>query len=514
MADNQDRQPIWCNLITDDNLIVILNSKDIKQLKKAVDDSHQPRITAFQDLMNVNKQGEVNMEFISNFKFLFDVDVKCLCDDLVVKVGQAGLNTIFYIGTEFARGATGIALLMCAREKDCRWILKGSPKSVLNEYISVRIVPPIASNRGNCNLWAIEDYNKSISDAFVVAGSGGFQNQTCLHIALNEILKDNLNYVYQYDAFYCSGTGIGYNITEFAKYGDMSDFLNKHNKEPITDDFMIDMLQQLFVPLFYLKQDAYQFNHSDLKSRNVFVGVDSEGKPIYKLADFDKSAIFWNGIRFYNNDYDFERFDFVKNILPNLVTETDEYYNFNVIKMGIGVGWVKDESDLVGNHMQLYTMHNRTPTFMSYDFYTFLLSLMLEPNIYKFAVNHPESVFVKIWNNLWTYPNELDLINRLTKDAYEQVGLELKVKLSYIKNLIGFYGFNLRKDVSFIKELLELKIPDVECKKRNTLLKISQDGHICVNKCRKSEGWTSYTYCNTNKYSKLGTYHDWDYCNP
>ena len=136
---------------------------------------------------------------------------------------------------------------------------------------------------------------------------------------------------------------------------------------------------------------------------------------------------------------------------------------------------------------------------------------MLEPKIYDFAINNPESEFVKIWNGLWD-PGQLPIVNMLTKTAYDKVKLEVKVKLTYIKHLIGDNRLRLKKDVSFINDLLGLNIPRVECERKDTALKITQDGHICVKNCRASSGWRGGNKCDTNKYSKQGSYYGWDWC--
>lgn len=69
-----------------------------------------------------------------------------------------------------------------------------------------------------------------------------------------------------------------------------------------------EIISQLFQPLSILQHPKYAFVHGDLKSKNVFVkhikpDEDPTGKGrnfVFKIADYDKSSITYNGIRFYN----------------------------------------------------------------------------------------------------------------------------------------------------------------------------------------------------------------------
>jgi hypothetical protein len=69
--------------------------------------------------------------------------------------------------------------------------------------------------------------------------------------------------------------------------------------------FLGDMIRQILTTLSVLQHPAYAFVHGDLKTKNVFVKKafpddKKNRKYIYKIADYDKSSITFNGIRFYN----------------------------------------------------------------------------------------------------------------------------------------------------------------------------------------------------------------------
>jgi hypothetical protein len=69
--------------------------------------------------------------------------------------------------------------------------------------------------------------------------------------------------------------------------------------------FLGDMIRQILTTLSVLQHPAHAFVHGDLKTKNVFVKKafpddKKNRKYIYKIADYDKSSITFNGIRFYN----------------------------------------------------------------------------------------------------------------------------------------------------------------------------------------------------------------------
>jgi hypothetical protein len=66
-----------------------------------------------------------------------------------------------------------------------------------------------------------------------------------------------------------------------------------------------DMTRQILTTLSVLQHPRHAFVHGDLKTKNVFVKKAFPNDPknrkfIYKIADYDKSSITYNGVRFYN----------------------------------------------------------------------------------------------------------------------------------------------------------------------------------------------------------------------
>ena len=89
-------------------------------------------------------------------------------------------------------------------------------------------------------------------------------------------------------------------VTDFATNDDFQrrDCIEKEDTQ-ISGKLLLDITKQILEPLSILKCKKYGFVHGDLKCQNIFVKKGSTGAIIFKLADFDKSSIFWKGIRFH-----------------------------------------------------------------------------------------------------------------------------------------------------------------------------------------------------------------------
>ena len=525
--------PVWCQLKSDE-IMVILNSDSKTEIRNAVLRTQSGRIKAFNSLMDFDvKTQKINLDYINKFGSYFNVNIPCLCDKMVnlllniqdenkgEQVSVEEMSKIyFYIGRKFAEGKTGVASSLCIKDKGCPYVLKGMKMVSFKDY-NMKIMEYNGHiSRDNYNVWKFTDNSYNI----LSAGSSGFKNQTSIHMALNNVLGDNPNYLYQYDAFYCGNQSkesmkamnyqnTGYNITELSEYGDMSNYINNIMKE-VNDDILVDMLRQILTPLFILKQDMYLFSHSDLKTRNVFVGKNSDGNPVYQLADFDKSSIFWNGIRFYNNVYDLSVLEYLssfgsKIIDSSLITDEGEKYKFN----NLNYTGNEDTNLKIANYrVQIYSMHNPYPIFNSYDIYTLFYSLMLEPKIYKWVIdNNKNSVFFDVFRNLWE-PSQFSIVMDSLKISYLQDKFEDKLSLSYIKKKLVLHEFWLKKNVSFLISDLKLSLPHPDKKKKPPiLLKKSKNGNLCITEC-KSGGILRPKSCYTNKYETAVSTHIWDWC--
>lgn len=471
------------------------------------------RTRAFINLMEPNESSGVdrNLDFISNFTSYFNVDIPCICDELLQQNELERADFVFNIGKLLAAGKVGEAFLL---QYNGQYLILKSIKNVSTKpYLSLRVLSLSTlptqlkiMNPGLIkNAWIKKQTRK---EKLIAIGGDNFSNQTCVHMILNTILKDNPNYVYQYDAFYCGNNG--YNVTEFATQGDLSKFLSEKSDD-VTEIFLQDLLTQVLTPLSILKSDLFSFVHADLKARNVFVSLDKAGQPIYRIADFDKSSIFWKGLRFYNQSGDYRW-----NNLP-----------FEPIEGSEGIYYIIDNAEVrTGLPIQVYTMHNPYGFYLSYDIYTFFYSLMMEPSVWNYmwyAHNYNRSSKVyKSWKWLW-YSDQFDDVMMTIQSIHADLALlrtekEIKAKLAImrsirtISNLFYSKAYKLKVDLQPFYRSFGLRLRGVRQPITDRTVEISRDGHVCVKACHKSKGFRGGNKCDTNTYSSKGSLYDWDWC--
>jgi len=390
----------------------------------------------------------VNLDFINKYSINFHFDDNTLCGDKYFREKQI-----------FGKGKVGIAKLINVNGKH-QLILKENlnvinPK-INNLHLVIKKINHININHIKFspsieyNKYHLSNYDNQQKDEYVLltVPCDNFSNQTCIHLIINLIFK-NLpyikNYIYQYDAFYCNTSSglIGKNILEFANKGDLSNFLEQQ-KDNINESFLIDLLMQIFIPLGFLKNKKYGFTHADLKCKNIFVKEEFNEetqitKYIYKIADFDKSSIYWKNIRFYNNDIS------ILNKYGINITDLLNYHGYDI----------KYENDIPYYTLsgslppQIYIMFSWFPIYESYDYYTFIYSLIREPVIHNYMENNKNSILWDICKYLW-FSNDLNKI-------YNDIGSDIK---------------NSHIDI-VIKKLRSIKSINVDLKKNNIKLKIN-----------------------------------------
>lgn len=392
-------------------------SSDISICKKIKDDDYEKIILEHRKkrgqallklnhLMKIDKSQNnyINLDLIKYFEDYFllsKADSDCLCK----------LDDNILIKQKFAEGAVGIVYLISISGKD--YVMKGIPNIDFNipnfEIVNISDYHSDQQKHNKSidyNIKKLSNGNKSI----LAIGSDSFVNQTFVHMIINEIFQNKINnYIHQYDAFYCKSDTkyIGFNIMNIANSGDLADFIRDPTNK-FSYNMIIDMFKQLLFPLSILKCNKYGFVHADLKINNIFVHKKNN-EIIYKLADFDKSSIYWNGIRFYNNKSDFvgsSLLNFYKGAIVNEYQKTN-YYTFN---------------SKIGYDIQYYTMNSPLPVFMSYDIYTFVISLFREPVVYQLVEkrwNDKNDTISQLLNILF-YDEEVEIFKNNMKKNYER----------------------------------------------------------------------------------------------
>lgn len=419
-----------------------------------------------------------SIDYIDNFTNYVTVDDERYCKDLF----QDRLP--YVMGSIIGKGKVGQVALLTKNKLN---VIIKSMSAKPPKYLSLRIFdhPGDGTNPWN-TYWQIigQDGKRKI----ISAGGDNFANQTSMHLILNLILGNNPHYIRQYDAFYCNG--LGYNIIEFSNSGDLHKFLEEN---PINDDLIFGALAHVLTPLSVLKHPMYGFNHSDLKAKNVFVHKTDQGYN-FKIADYDKSSITWNGYRFYNWSQNYGTAGPVK---------IEQNPDGNSVYM---------LSSMIS--LQLQTMHNPYSIPMSYDIYTFIISLFGVNNVWKKYVKGELPRLKKLMHDL--FKDELYYII-MGKIATDHAAVS---SLGHINTMLN--GMYLQYDLSYVYRLVGIELPPLSVPESQRIrINVSKDGHLCTDNCALHPANNKYySTCQTNTYSKTGigltgtstTLYNWDYC--
>jgi serine/threonine protein kinase len=453
-------------------VFIILDSNELKNLRGTIEGRNKKRVDAITSL------SQNNLDFVSKYSSYFSIDSPELCRELI---DSSSTNYVFSIGKLIGQGKVGKVYLL--RGQDTYLILKSISNSPPTPYLSLRVYdyePAMEYINPSIGFWKTFD-SKNERKVLSIQGTN-FSNQTCLHVLLNQIMGEQPNYLYQYDAFYC-GTN-GYNVTEWATAGDLEKYLLG---QTITEELLRDVVTQVFTPLATLKLPQYSFVHADLKARNVFVTIE-DGKPVFKIADFDKSSITWHGFRFYNatGDYRARNVPFYKDYRNR--------YSFAGAILPV----------------QVYTMHNPFGFYLSYDFYTFLLSLWAIDNVYEYFMANPNSSIRKLFDSLWLDDERAVIYQQFANPATRR---EL-TSMSSIGNMLVKTKVSLSLNFDYILGAVGIHIPVSKDEAQTMRFHFSKDGHVCLSTCAThNNSWKNW--CETNPYSKQGivkTIYEWDNC--
>ena len=485
-----DKSPVWC---------IKKASLNLDILKQLLLDRYGNRQQALNALMVIGTLPyKAEGDFFNNFINYFDVDVECLCKGLY----DLSTDSSFHIKAQMGKGKAGKIYSFEMNGDVESLVIKTINFKDMKSYLSVRtysineddkLINP--SNR--INVWK----NQKGEEKIIVAEGTDFSNQTCLHLILNTILQDNPNYIYQYDAFICRKDGemIGYTIMEKAQKT-LDRYIDDVN---MTNELMNEIIRQTFSPLSILKKSIYGFSHSDLKPRNIFVST-ANNIPVFKIADYDKSCITWNSVRFYNGSRDVNAYtDWLQ--MENFKIKTDvngdKYYKLYTRGGDYGT-------------LQAWTMHNHMGVPLSYDFYTFMIITLLLPKVWKFIRENENNVFTQLWRYMW-YSNDVSTITKFIENhhvAYDSMQTE-EAKSKYLDKMQSIGELNkflassnlkFKYDIAPFFKIVGLNFVDDMIDKNNYFIE-SNGNKICYDKCVNGK-------CNTNKYSKLSMIYEYDNC--
>lgn len=510
-----------------------------KNLRKIIEGHYNVRYTALKDLMSFN-DARFNIDFFSKFEEYWQLkkdDIDCLCNHLVkednttgtnfrmnrVAIGKGGVGSAYEMTVPVSGDRTGcikylVIKVLLSSVKECPYLSMRLTEVLLTDTMLhiLRMNPSIEMNQQRDSRTR-KLYNMSVY-------CDDFSNQTCMHMILDLVLRKyngNRNYIYQYDAFICKKDGVNraYTIMDKAD-GDLRKYfrteLNNSMSTGNIGESIWNILVGVMTPLAILKQSRYGFVHADCKLENVFWMKLNSGGVRFMIADYDKSSIYFNGVRFYNGTRDFAGKDLVIKY-PTLHTMAgNEYYTLRSLR-----GYTGDLMRMLGINIpvwQLVIMYGAYGFYMSHDIYTFILSLASEPIFWEFIkegmingyVDFYAQRIVDIWKSLW-FPDDLDRINSTMEAYHKSSDSKKQWNINEINDFLITYEIKLLYNVDHVYKMLGIELIDNDpfsIKDRKDIL-LSKNGKLCVTSC-KSGMWGNY--CDTNRYSSKGKLHDWDYC--
>lgn len=336
-------------------------------------------------------------------------------------------------------------------------------------------------------------------------------------------MKNTHNFIYQYDAFYCKnkqGGYDGFNIMENADGRDLSAYLETILQLESKD--FSDIMNQLLPTLIALKEPEFGFVHADLKAKNIFVATGEENKPIFKIADYDKSSIYFRGFRFLSQST--LKVALLYNSFPIQVADDGTKY-YQLFSQGTyAMSWISSLG--VGGYIQQQTMYNPYGFYMSYDLYTLMYSLMMEPVVWRYfkamwtGEKKQDSNWIG-WKSMW-FEDDFESVMTFIKNKHYELREKGSNRNDFLTSMRSLTKMNetfstqkwkFKVDVDYTPFIGNMPIPKINEKYsigNNRDIKISNKNHVCVDACNKG-------VCYTNKYSQTGLrdryIYNWDSCN-
>lgn len=484
--------PIWCL----PDYIPLIDTR------QAAETHYINRRKALISLGKLNDSTHSFYDFLENFNKYLYTDSECICQ--LVSGGRNRMR----VKKEFGAGKVGRAMLI-KDQMDNDYIMK-----VMGKVKATPLTLSVHnSNERNPITKAIQVPASASASAskFMTVGGTDFTNQTIMHMLLNLLLGKSKNYVYQYDAFYCNNTGA--NIMDIASEGDMFDYLNTLKTPREKLDACSECLKQLLPVLVYLKHPDIGFTHNDLKLKNVFVHRDPETQKIYyQLADFDKSSMSWRNIRFYNNTRHFEiGMDPASSVKHNGTKAA-------LLDCGIIGSLCKNNTDIIGKSIGMFTMYNPSGYYLGYDIYTLVASMLFHPDVYKaYKDSMPEgSMLHNVVASLTKPTRNANFITTIDKymatDKDRKTTGEQLQRITMINGIMHKNEIAVRNDLNAILSEVGIDrfVPDPISGEFRELAGdktvkpiISKNGHLCLSKPKNKQ-------CRTPPYTSWMRTYDYD----
>jgi hypothetical protein len=240
----------------------------------------------------------------------------------------------------------------------------------------------------NNNIFPYCRTNDAINDYII--------NLIIQRISIDKKIDNDLKFVKYHNIFVTRVNGVyRYCILMDMKTCDLKEYIDRRFIELSADDKkrgIVDIFNKIVPSLKILKEPAYLFTHTDMKKENIFVDIMETGDDIFYLADFDKSSIYYHGIRFFNDIRTSRKIYSFATSLTDPITSyigskgfTDEYtnedkyirnFNFNAKKPHYYKisRTLSSSMDIDTEYEELYMRYNFTPYYISWDYVSLILS--------------------------------------------------------------------------------------------------------------------------------------------
>lgn len=322
----------------------------------------------------------------------------------------------------------------------------------------------------SCNYKNLSDYSYIATDEFT--------NEVLMGYLLDYILTQSQtgikNYVISYDSTICSTKSLlltynkgillqehcdGGSLTSAISAPSFSNYLEiravNSNNQPINvnlvkSDTILNIFRQVITTLDFLQSNAH-FVHGNLKTSNLMLknekytntykGIKIDSPFTVKIADLTKSSLTINLTDPKTQKESPHRFYSYKPIVSLYKSISDFKPNIKMDSISGQYYYMVD--NLLLSTLTAEISHMGLPFYQTFDTYTFIISFLLIPEVFRQIFMTPELKKL-IWDPLWFPTDEttiynllISTINRQNDGSYETIlnllrGLRLKCQITSI----------------------------------------------------------------------------------
>ena len=394
---------------------------------------------------------ELNNEYITQFWMPLKCHMQCMNKFADEIIGDAPLLAKGKVGEVYDKGT---------------YVIKKTIGSISTSPLYVETTFDIPSVVA-CIQFSVPD-PKGDRYVHLSSGNNDFVNQTIMSQLIERVITSKANgpndllsklYVKTNNVFV--HRNIGYTSMDKIEGGTFTQLIINNRFSPsVLDTILMDCAYQMLLVLSVLKDRKHSFVHADLKTDNILVD-----KHNYKISDFDKSSMTFNGVRFYNKSALITAMGYAD------LTATDDWYT-------LSSRTIYSINNAVNKSM---IMHNMYPFFSSYDIYTLFYSMM---RLMPVAVALSAGLLPKFQETLdliWYKGEQERLMNGLF-----DMDPRYARSITAMTYDLGVKGVHLMRDVDRVYEHFGITAPSTRCTVK--LRNVTRAGKsLCATKCKNNK---------------------------